>query len=252
VARPENERERERDRRDLTALADGSLRGRRRARLEARLAASPELREELERQTRAVAAIRSVELSAPAGLRARVVAERVGARRPARSRRLALGAALAGAVAAAALAAVLALPGSAGPSVVEAAELASRPATDAAPAPDPATPRELEARAEGLAFPNWAETLGWRATGVRRDEIEGRSATTVFYERGGRMVGYTIVSGEWIEPPEGARPAERAGTKLWHLDDRGRPIVTWERDGRTCVLSGEDVPVRVLLGLAAW
>src|SRR5688572_2836805 len=137
-----------RDRRDLTALADGTLSGRRRTRLEARLAGSPELREELERQRRAVAALRSVELSAPAALRARVEAQRARARRPARRRRLALGAALTAATVAAALAAVLTLPGAAGPSVVEAAELAERPAEAGAPAPDPAEPKWLAAQAE--------------------------------------------------------------------------------------------------------
>ncbi|HEX2125381.1 MAG TPA: hypothetical protein VHF45_02330 [Thermoleophilaceae bacterium] len=57
---------------DLTALADGSLAGRRLARLEELLGHAPELRRELDRQRRAVAAIRSVDLVAPTSLRARV------------------------------------------------------------------------------------------------------------------------------------------------------------------------------------
>jgi anti-sigma factor RsiW len=57
---------------DLTALADGSLAGRRLQRLEELLAHAPELRRELERQRRAVAAIRSVDVAAPTSLRARV------------------------------------------------------------------------------------------------------------------------------------------------------------------------------------
>ena len=57
---------------DLTALADGSLAGRRLERLEELLGDAPELRRELDRQRRAVAAIRSVDLLAPTWLRARV------------------------------------------------------------------------------------------------------------------------------------------------------------------------------------
>ena len=57
---------------DLTALADGSLPGRRVQRLEELLAHAPELRRELERQRRAVAALRSVDLAAPTSLQARV------------------------------------------------------------------------------------------------------------------------------------------------------------------------------------
>jgi anti-sigma factor RsiW len=61
---------------ELTALADGSLVGWRRARLEAELTRSPELRAELHSQRRAVEAIRSVDFAAPAALRARVETER--------------------------------------------------------------------------------------------------------------------------------------------------------------------------------
>jgi hypothetical protein len=57
---------------DLTALADGSLAGRRLERLDELLGDAPELRRELDRQRRAVAAIRSVDLLAPTWLRARV------------------------------------------------------------------------------------------------------------------------------------------------------------------------------------
>jgi anti-sigma factor RsiW len=45
---------------ELTALADGTLRGRRRKRLEAELERSPELAEALANQRRAIAALRSV------------------------------------------------------------------------------------------------------------------------------------------------------------------------------------------------
>jgi hypothetical protein len=236
---------------ELTALADGTLSGRRRRRLEERLAREPELHEELERQRMAVAALRATDLPAPAALRERIESERERTRGPARRRRLALGGALAGAAAAGVLAFVFVLPGGAGaPMVVEASELAERPATG--PPPPPGRPDRLAAGAFGLPFPDWAEKFGWHAAGVRRDEIDGRDAVTVFYEKEGRRIGYTVVSGEQIDPPEGAASAAREGTRLRYLDDRGRLIVTWERDGLTCILSGRGVEPDVLLDLAGW
>jgi hypothetical protein len=239
------------DHSELTALADGTLSGRRRRRMEERLAREPELREELERQRMAVTALRATDLSAPASLRERIEAEHERARGPARRRRLALGGALAGAAAVGVLALVLALPHGAGaPTVVEASEVAERPATG--PPPRPGRPGRLAVGAFGLPFPDWADKFGWRPVGLRRDEIDGRDAVTVFYEKGGRRIGYTIVSGDRIDPPEGAASAAREGTPLRYLDDRGRLIVTWERDGLTCILSGRGVESDVLLDLAGW
>src|ERR671916_2399348 len=60
---------------ELTALADGTLQGRRRARLLAEIGRSPELAEQLEKQRRAVAALHSVDERAPAWLRARLEPE---------------------------------------------------------------------------------------------------------------------------------------------------------------------------------
>jgi anti-sigma factor RsiW len=236
---------------ELTALADGTLSGRRRRRLEERLERERGLREELERQRHAVAALRAADLAAPAGLRTRIEAERERARGPARRRRLAVGGTLAGAVAAGALALVLVLPDGAGaPSVVEAAELAERPS--AGPPPRPGHPDRLAVAAFGLPFPDWAQEFGWSAIGARRDEIDGRDAVTVFYEKEGRRIAYTVVSGDRIDPPDHAASAERAGTRLSYLEDRGRLVVTWERRGFTCLLSGRGVPRDVLLDLAGW
>jgi hypothetical protein len=235
---------------DLTALADDTLSGRHRRRLEARVARDPELRAELERQRLAVAALRSVALPAPAGLRARIEAERGDARGPARRRRFVLGGALGGAAAAGVVALVLVLPNGAGPpTVVEASELAQRPTT--APAPRAGSPDLLTVGAFGLPFPDWG-AFGWTATGLRRDEIHGREAMTVFYEKNRRRIGYTVVAGERIDPPVGAAFAVRRGTPLHYFDDQGRVIVTWERGGFTCILSGRGVASDVLLDLAGW
>jgi hypothetical protein len=247
---------------ELTALADGSLGGSRRERLEAQVARSPELAALLEQQRKAVGAMRSVAVRAPEGLRARVEAERGGARRTGRAsataprtsrgRRLRLGLALAGATAAVALVVALALPGApGGPSVVEAAELGARPATQ--PAPGPGGPKLLAASAQGLPFPDWRERFGWRATGERQDEIEGRDAVTVFYAKEGRRIAYTIVSGEALDPPPRSARARREGTRLRYVRaDDGRLIVTWRRSGRTCILTGSGVPAGSMLDLAGW
>jgi hypothetical protein len=71
---------------ELAALADGSLSPGRRAPLEARVAASPELRDRLAEQQRAVALARAaaVEVEAPPSLRARI--EAPGRTNPARTR----------------------------------------------------------------------------------------------------------------------------------------------------------------------
>jgi hypothetical protein len=92
------------DEAELAALADGSLAPERRAELEARVEASPELAERLAEQRRAVALARAAaaEVDAPAGLRARIEAQRRARRAPARRRLVAVGATAAAALAVAA------------------------------------------------------------------------------------------------------------------------------------------------------
>jgi Anti-sigma-K factor rskA len=76
------------DEAELAALADGSLAPERRAALEARVKASPELAARLAEQRHAVALARAAaaEVEAPTGLRARVEAQRRARRAPARRR----------------------------------------------------------------------------------------------------------------------------------------------------------------------
>jgi hypothetical protein len=76
---------------EITALADGSVATERRAALEARVAASPALADQLAEQEQAVALLRGAgaEVEAPAGLRASVEAQR-SERTVRTSRRLAL------------------------------------------------------------------------------------------------------------------------------------------------------------------
>jgi hypothetical protein len=100
---------------ELAALADGSVAPERRAALEARIAASPALADRLAEQERAVALVRGAaeEVGAPAGLRARLEAQR-SARTVRAPRRLALGGVAAAAVAAVAIAVAVVGSGSHG------------------------------------------------------------------------------------------------------------------------------------------
>jgi anti-sigma-K factor RskA len=93
---------------ELAALADGSLDPERRAEVEAQIEASPILADRLAEQERAVALLQGAgdEVEAPAGLRARLEAQR-SARTVRTPRRLALGGVAAAAVAAAAIVAVV-------------------------------------------------------------------------------------------------------------------------------------------------
>jgi hypothetical protein len=243
----------ERTQRELAALADGSLPGRRREALEARAAGSPELRAALERQRAGVAALRGLDLVAPPGLRRRIEAERSRPSASVRRRRLALGGALAATAAAIVLAVVLIAPsGQGGPTVVQAAELSDLPATERSVPVDPANPKLLDARVEGVPFPNLHAEFAWQEAGSRSDDLEGRSTKTVFYERAGQRVGYTIISGERITPPTGARPSVQNGVRLNTVTEGDQAIVTWLREGRTCVVSGKGVSAKDLREVASW
>jgi hypothetical protein len=98
---------------ELAALADGSLAPEHRAEVEARIEASPILADRLAEQERAVGLLRGAgdEVEAPAGLRARLDAQR-SARTVRTPRRLAVAGVAAAAVAAAAVAAVVVIGGS--------------------------------------------------------------------------------------------------------------------------------------------
>jgi len=239
--------------RELSALADGSLPPARRAELEARIAAEPELAAIVADQRRAVEAVRADLPGAPPELRARIEAMRARADRPDRRRWLLP--ASGGALAAAAVAVIVVLlPGGnpSSPSVVDAAALTVKPATAPAPAPEERRP-VLEASVGGIAFPNWASTFGWKAVGRRVDKLDGRRTVTVFYAKGKRRIGYTIVDGTALAWPEGAKQTVRNGTDVRSFASSGRTVVTWRRDGHSCVMSaGPGVSRDELVALAAW
>lgn len=230
-------------------------------------------------QERVAELVRTVDVRAPETLHRRVqemVAARPASRRRARSGAGdgapggARGGALRGrlrptlaamAVAAIAGAALAVLTGGgthrtaqpAGPSVSAASRLTLSAATTAAPRESRAHAAQLDVAVDGVAFPYWKERFGWRTTGARTDTIGGRSVTTVFYSGPrARQIGYAIVGGT-------PAPATSGGAVVWHRgvpyrlqQVGGVPVVTWQRHGRLCVLSGRGVGVATLVRLASW
>jgi hypothetical protein len=210
---------------------------------------------ELERTAATIRAA-SAEVKAPAELRERVDDLRGGPSAPAKPRswwtRFPAVATATVAVAAAVLAIVI-LPGGADPSVTDAAALSELPAAEPAPTATPDQPTLLAASFEGLSYPNWEREFGWRAVGQRSEELDGRDAHTVYYENAdGARIGYTIVAGDALDEPSGAKRSTVDGVELAAFEADGANGVTWLRDGHSCVLAGEGVERSTLLELAAW
>jgi anti-sigma factor RsiW len=236
---------------ELAALADGTLPAERRAEVEARVAASPELQELLERQRGAVLALRTLaEDDVPESLQSAVEALRPARRR---SRSLGVRVVLAGAAAvvAAVVAAIVLTGGPGAPTVAQAARLGTRSATEPAPHPAGTAGTKLAIAVGSVAFPDFARAYGWRAVGARHDRIDGRDATVVLYEKNGRRLGYVIVAGAGLSRPAGARAKYIRQVEYQTLRLSDRLAVTWRRGGHTCVLLG-DATRAELLKLASW
>jgi hypothetical protein len=239
---------------DLAAYADGTLPVERRQPLEARIAESPELQELLDRQRKAVAATREAASEpVPASLQDAVRDRVRGGATSRRRRRLVPGLALGGAMAAAAgvvLTLVLA-GGPTGPTVADAARLASQPPTGPAPGRLDDSKAKLNARVENVVFPDFGQMYSWHATGVRKDQVQGRDAKVVYYEKKGDRIGYVITAGSALPQPSGAKTVKRWGVPYDKLTVDGKPAVTWERLGHTCILTGASSPSE-LVKLASW
>jgi hypothetical protein len=205
-----------------------------------------------ERQQRVQRLLSSGGPATPPSLRARL------ARQPARPTRpapwLGFRVALAGCVAAVSVVAVLALTlaGQAGPTLADAARPAAQPATAPAPAPDTRRSGLLRASFAGVSYPDWERQFGWRATGRRHDTLDGRTAETVFYQHTHHRIGYTVVSGEPLEPPGHAERLVVNGLEIRAYTDGPRDVITFRRNGRTCVLAGAVHRRSTLLKLASW
>lgn len=260
---------------ELAALADGTLQGERREQLLAHVADSPELATELDRQRRALAIVGTLErVAAPEKLRRSIetlaadegpsAGRSVSVRRGRRPGWLRLQAGVALAVAAVVVAVVAALVltgggGSAGggpgpaPTLLQASNLALRPATRPAPAESSRNRHLLAASAAGIPYPYWAGDLGWRATGARADVVGGRTVTTVFYaDRASRSIGYSIVSGYALPVPVGSGAIVRHGRTFHVVRRRDPTVVTWREAGHTCILTARAVASGTLVRLAAW
>jgi hypothetical protein len=236
---------------DLAAAADGTLPRSRQAELDALAERDAGVAAALDEQRRAMALIRGAaeEVRAPLALRERLEADRARLARP-RARRRGFSVAGAGAAAAAALLAVVFAGPGGGPTLQEAAAFGAQPATGPAPA---AEGKLLTADQDGVAFPEWGAKFGWEATGIREGEVDGRGVTTVYYEKEGKTLAYTIVGGDALDTPDDARTVTAEGTPidLFRTSD-GRPAATWERDDHTCILAGAGVPDAKLAELAGW
>jgi len=240
---------------ELSALADGTLDAAQRPEVEARIMASPELRERLERERRVVEILHAARATdrAPLGLRERIEASRPRGMTQTRlrARRGSLSVA---ALAALALVLALALPsGTPGsPTVSQAAALGPRGPSSAAgvPAIDPGHPNQLNRSVGKLYFPNYtSEKVGYRAIGQRTDRVNGRTIVTVYYAGPRGTVAYSIVGSPPLRPPGGSG-RQMDGFILHTLRLDGRIVVTWDEDGHTCLISGAGISARQLSRLA--
>jgi len=144
--------------------------------------------------------------------------------------------------------------GSGAPSVLATAALATGGPVLPAPAEDTSNGAVLKTSMEGVPFPYWGDSFQWEAVGARDDTIKDRKAKTVFYANPkGARAAYTILGGDTIDAPSGAQVTTKNGVKLFITKNEGRRIVTWTRNGHTCVLSAPlAVPQDKLVQLAAW
>jgi hypothetical protein len=169
--------------------------------------------------------------------------------------RLRLGGAI-GVAAAIALALVLALSPTGSPNALtlrQASPLTLRAATMVAPAQSATHPAELAASVEGVSFPYWEDHFGWRASGARVDRVDGRAVTTVFYTNASHQrIGYAIVSGTPAPPAGGGIVQSRDGTPYRYIKENGAWLVTWLRNGRRCIVSGQGIRWTTLMKLASW
>ena len=141
---------------------------------------------------------------------------------------------------------------SGGLTVAQASVVAARPVQAPAPKPDEDSAALPGVRAAGLPFPYWHDAFGYRAVGVRYDDLGDQSATTVFYDRGGSRIAYTILTGSPVPAGQATQTTVRDGVLLRSLDAHGRAVVTWVRAGHTCVLTGDRAALNTMLRLASW
>jgi hypothetical protein len=240
--------------RDLAAFADGTLPATRHGLVEQALSESPGLRAAVAAQRHALKAIDAATAErAPSSLRACVTLAKPPARRTGPSRVAALlCTAVVGAGAAAVVAIVVVVGGAAGPTVAQAAVLTSRPSQVSVTEPEIGQGTLPGVRAAGLTYPYWEDHFGYTAQGVRHDNLGGRQVTTVFYTRGASRVAYEIVAGPPLRQGGRVWSTDRQGVELWAMSTPSGVVVSWLRDGHTCIVIGSGTQAPTLLKLAAW
>jgi anti-sigma factor RsiW len=231
---------------ELVLFVDGQLESERAAAIESRAAADPELarRISLVRAGRDRLHAAAADTEAPFELRRRTDAL---AARPRRARRRWRPIALVAGVGAVAAVGVALLVAGGAPGAGDVLQAALRPPVAAV---TPTRGPLLEEQVEGVRFPDYEEKFGWRATGQRDDEVDGRLVRTVTYRKGGQRVRYSIVAGDALDEPDG-EDLEAEGTRLRRLGDEN--AVTWRREGHTCVMDGSPgVSLDTIAELAGW
>ena len=135
----------------------------------------------------------------------------------------------------------------------QASALTLRPATLPAPAQSTRNDAQLTAAVDNVAFPYWEDRFGWRATGERTDQIDGRAVKTVIYEDDhGRRIGYSIVADTPAPALSGGGVVIRGTVPYRMFSEDGAQSISWLRDGHLCVVSGRGVSTATLLKLASW
>jgi hypothetical protein len=142
-------------------------------------------------------------------------------------------------------------PGSSAPTVDQTVKLALSPATAPAPARDSAHPELLAAAVDGIPFPYYGSSSGWRTTGSRTQVVHERTVVTIYYRAtDGTRIGYSIVPGASLSTPSEAATVRGGVRYTFGRIGPGR-YVTWVRGGHTCVIAGTTVSDLALLRLAS-
>ncbi|HEY5045783.1 MAG TPA: hypothetical protein VII53_07990 [Solirubrobacteraceae bacterium] len=219
---------------------------------------TPQIEDDKDEQRHVAELVRSFDAPAPESLHRRVESLVAAHQRPGRRRPFSspLGLVGAGALMAALVVIAIAVGLGGGSSTLSLREVAAptlRAATLPAPPESGAHQAQIAAAVNGVSFPYWGERFGWRTTGAREDQIDGRTVTTVFYaDAAGRRIGYAILAGTPAPRLSGGAVAWRHGVPYRLLSESGASVVLWQRDGHLCVLSGHGVSGATLLRLASW
>jgi hypothetical protein len=210
--------------------------------------------DELAERGRALIAAAVARTEAPLSLRERIEADRARARTGRRRRGLNVLVPAGGLLVAAIVAVVLATGGGPSPTVLATAQFAARGPVLPPPKEDPQNRALLASDVDGVPFPYWGGAFPWEAVGAREGKVEDRATKTVYYQNEqGARVAYTIVAGAALDPPDGARSRTVNGVPLQVTEQGAKRVVTWKRQGHTCVLTApRTVPEAKLLALAAW